>query len=182
MAQASRELGISAVTLSKRLRQRRIEPSTDNTYSLRQIVDSQVPGNTAAERSLEAHAVLQEVQANAATLKFQEQAGRLISRTEAHDFMKRLLGAIYRGLEYADLSTEDRVAVLDIVRTQGTQLYAQHGWKLEPTTFSVNGEVVESRRAAWTRGFNIWVAQSFNDKQHGGEKHGDSTQGKSIGA
>jgi hypothetical protein len=45
------------LSFPSKLRRKRIEPADGATYSLRQIVDSQLPGDSAAEKSLQAHAV-----------------------------------------------------------------------------------------------------------------------------
>jgi hypothetical protein len=68
------------------LKSRKIEPSGPEGFTLAELVKSQMPADSAAERSLEAHAELLRHKALLTRLEVGKATGDLIERTDYHGF------------------------------------------------------------------------------------------------
>jgi hypothetical protein len=134
-----------------RLKSRGIEPDSPEGFTLAQIVRAMTddPGN-AKERSLQAHAELQQHQAALARLKLANENGELVGRREALMFMGGLVRTFYDGVYHLEWPATQE-AVEEMIQDQGIEYYARHGWALEPeTVFVHNGErPPPSRRERW---------------------------------
>jgi hypothetical protein len=80
------------------LRERRIEQADAAGYSLRQLVDNQLPAErTSREQSLRSYAQLQADKARLVRLQVAEKEGSMIPKKPAHLFVQSLLlGCILR--------------------------------------------------------------------------------------
>src|SRR5262249_48641148 len=93
--EAAHELNQHAATLRKALKARKIEASGPGGFTLAELVKSQLPGDSAAERSLEAHAELLRHKAMLTRLEVGKASGDLISRSGAVGFMSGLMRTLY---------------------------------------------------------------------------------------
>jgi len=72
----ARGLGVTAVALSRRLREKRIEP-IGGTFSLRQLVDCMLPGDTPMERNAAARAEIAADKSRLVRLEILEKEGKV---------------------------------------------------------------------------------------------------------
>jgi hypothetical protein len=161
-----------AETLRRQLKSRGIERSGSAGYTLAELVRSQLPdGQSAKERSLEAHALLLSHKAALTQLEIGEREGALIQREPALQFVKSMLqilaGEIYW---HEGLSIEEQNRLVEALGKAATRLYVRNGWMLEPSfRFSRNGDEAppRDRRELWAaRVCNwLWQAQEQEDKK-----------------
>jgi hypothetical protein len=117
-----------------------MEPGADGQYSLRQVVDSQLSGDSPAEKSLEAHGELLRFKAQLAKLELGKASGNLIEREGAVSFMAGLMRALYHAVHYNVSWPAQSEEVEFALQVAGTEYYTHNGWAREPETFSMNGE------------------------------------------
>lgn len=164
VAQASRELGLTPVALSRRLREKRIEP-VDGTYSLRQLVDCMLEGDSPSDRNAEARAELAADRSRLIRLEIGEKEGSLIPRDGAVEFMGGLMKALYNAVHWAELNEADRQLIEKTLQEAGTEYYARGGWALEPLTFAANGEGRANRPAKWASLVCSLVHRAMEEKK-----------------
>lgn len=146
VAQASRELGLTAVALSRRLRAKRIEP-VEGTYSLRQLVDCMSEGDSASDRNAAARAELAADKSRLVRLEIRAREGAVIPREETLGFLRGLFANLYRSIRLAELNEEIADRLENEIYAMATAYWIDHGWKLEPeSSFGSNGEAPPSRQ------------------------------------
>jgi hypothetical protein len=127
VTQIAAELGTSERTMRMRFKSRNIEPDPRG-YTLAQIVRAMTDeAGNAKERSLRAHAELQEHQAALAGLKLAQESGMTLPRQEALDFMKGLMRRLYNCLDYVEGWPAARVKVEGVLHQAAVGFYGEHG-------------------------------------------------------
>jgi hypothetical protein len=152
-AQASRSLGLTAAALSARLRAKRIEPSREGTYSLRQLVDAMTEGETPNERNAMARAELAAEKARQVRLEIAERENKFIRRDEVLGYLRGLLSNLYRAIDQAGLAEEVARGLENEIFATATAFWLDRGWELEPDfDFSSSGngtEPLSTRAQKW---------------------------------
>jgi len=139
-ATAAHELGQHPASLHKALRARQIEPSGPGGFALSELVRSQLPGNSAAETSLEAHAELLKHKAMLTRLEVGKANGNLIERDGAVAFMAGLMRSLYAAVHYH----------VGWPARKGNKLCSWPGWSITQTRLGIGaGNVRYERRNAF---------------------------------
>jgi hypothetical protein len=142
-AQAARELSLTPAGLSRRLRDKRIEPAESGRYSLPQLVDCMTEGDSPSERNAAARAELATNKARLVKPEIAEKEAALVPREEALSFLQNCMRVVYRTVAQQGLAEEQLQQIENEIYASFTAYLLDYGWQLEPTfELSANGEAV----------------------------------------